>query len=108
MRAISLSLILAAACLFGSSISEAEEGADTKRPNVLLLILEDWGPYLGCYGQKEMFTPNLDALASEGRLYRNCFSMGPVCSVGRSSLMTGMSQYTTHAQQHRTSEAAKQ
>jgi N-sulfoglucosamine sulfohydrolase len=55
-----------------------------------------------------MFTPNLDALAAEGCLYQNCFSMGPVCSVGRSSLMTGMSQYTTHAEQHRTSEAAKQ
>lgn len=79
----------------------------TNRPNVLLIILEDWGPYLGCYGQKEMLTPNLDRLAAEGRRYTDCFSMAPVCSVGRSSLMTGLSQYTTHSEQHRTAEADK-
>ncbi len=72
------------------------------KPNVLLIILEDWGPYLGCYGLKEIYTPNLDKLASEGSLYKNCFSSGPVCSVGRSTLMVGLSQYTTHTQQHRT------
>ncbi len=72
------------------------------KPNVLLIILEDWGPYLHCYGEKVMFTPNLDQLASEGTLYKNCFSSAPVCSVGRSTLMVGLSQYTTHTEQHRT------
>lgn len=72
------------------------------RPNVLLIILEDWGPHLGCYGESAMRTPNLDRLASEGRMFRYCFTSGPVCSVGRSSLMTGLSQYTTHCEQHRT------
>jgi arylsulfatase A-like enzyme len=77
--------------------------ADQKaRPNVLLVILEDWGPYLHCYGEEEIYTPNLDQLANEGRLYKNCFSSGPVCSTGRSSLMVGLSQYTTHTEQHRT------
>ena len=74
----------------------------TPKPNVLFIILEDWGPFLGCYGEKEMRTPNLDRLAGEGRRYDNCFTSAPVCSTGRSSLMTGMSQYTTHAEQHRT------
>ena len=92
---------LAAAALLVISAA-ASVPAQTGRPNVLLIILEDWGPYLGCYGEKEMFTPNLDKLASEGRLYRSCFTSAPVCSTGRSSLMTGMSQYTTHAEQHRT------
>lgn len=80
----------------------------TGKPNILLVILEDWGPYLGCYGVKEVATPNLDQLASEGCLFKNCYSMGPVCSTGRSSLMTGLSQYTIHAQQHRTAEDQKQ
>jgi arylsulfatase A-like enzyme len=74
------------------------------KPNVLLIILEDWGPYLHCYGEQEIYTPNIDQLAKEGRLYRNCFSSGPVCSTGRSSLMVGVSQYTTHTEQHRTKE----
>ncbi len=76
--------------------------AESARPNVLFIILEDWGPYLGCYGLKEIYTPHLDQLASEGRLYTHCFSSGPVCSVGRSTLMVGLSQYTTHTEQHRT------
>jgi len=82
-------------------------GADPAKPNVLLIILEDWGPYLNCYGEKEMSTPNLDKLASEGGLYAACFSSAPVCSVGRSTLMTGLCQYTTHTEQHRTAADQK-
>jgi arylsulfatase A-like enzyme len=81
--------------------------AQAARPNVLLIILEDWGPYLGCYGEKLMYTPQLDQLAAEGRRYNFCFSSAPVCSTGRSSLMTGMSQYTVHSQQHRTLDKQK-
>jgi N-sulfoglucosamine sulfohydrolase len=85
-----------------SARAETASGAPSAKPNVLLVILEDWGPYLHCYGEEEIYTPNLDQLAKEGRLYRNCFSSGPVCSVGRSTLMVGLSQYTTHTEQHRT------
>lgn len=99
-------LMTSAACAWLSiSLPGFSQAAD--RPNVLLIILEDWGPYLHCYGEKEMYTPNLDRLASEGRLYRNCFSSAPVCSPGRSTLMVGLSQYTTHSEQHRTAPAQK-
>lgn len=81
--------------------------ATSAKPNVLLIILEDWGPYLHCYGENEIYTPNLDRLASEGRLYKNCYSSAPVCSVGRSTLMVGLSQYTTHTEQHRTAPDLK-
>lgn len=87
---------IAAAAGTGSGV------ASSARPNILLIILEDWGPFLGCYGEKEMYTPNLDRLAAEGVRFEYCFTSGPVCSVGRSSLMTGVSQYTIHAHQHRT------
>jgi len=78
--------------------------AADRKPNVLLIILEDWGPYLGCYGQKVMHTPHLDQLAAEGCRYDACFSSAPVCSTGRSSLMAGMSQYSIHSEQHRTTD----
>ena len=90
--------------LIGLGLAHPAPAATDHRPNVLLIILEDWGPILHCYGEKEMFTPNLDRLAAEGRRYNNCFTSAPVCSVGRSSLMTGMSQYTILAQHHRTPE----
>jgi hypothetical protein len=97
---------VAARSLF--DVTVARGSGDPQRPNVLLIIFEDWGPYLGCYGHQEMLTPNVDQLAAEGCRYTNCFSMSPVCSPSRSSLMTGISQYTTHSEQHRTAEANKQ
>jgi len=78
--------------------------AQDAKPNVILIILEDWGPYLSCYGETLMHTPNLDRLATEGRRYNRAFTSAPVCSPGRSSLMTGMSQYSVHSEQHRTPE----
>ena len=102
-----LKLAGAAALTFpslGKSAAAVFQGLEKSRPNVLLIILEDWGPFLHCYGEKKMFTPNLDKLAAEGRRYTNCFTSAPVCSPGRSSLMTGMSQYTTLSHQHRTKQ----
>lgn len=91
-----------AAPLLGAMPAINIRAAAPAKPNVLLIILEDWGPYLGCYGETEMITPNLDRLAGEGCRFDNCFTSGPVCSAGRSSLFTGVSQYTVHAEQHRT------
>jgi N-sulfoglucosamine sulfohydrolase len=97
MRTITLLLLALCTGLLSIHAAEAQQ-----KPNVLLIILEDWGPYLHCYGEEEMFTPNLDQLAAEGVRYNRCFSSAPVCSVGRSSLMVGVSQYTTRTEQHRT------
>ena len=37
------------------------------RPNIVWIIGEDMGPELGCYGDKQAITPNMDRLAREGR-----------------------------------------
>ncbi len=44
---------------------------------------------LGCYGNAEMITPNLDKLASEGIKYENAYTCQPVCGPARSALFTG-------------------
>jgi N-sulfoglucosamine sulfohydrolase len=71
------------------------------RPNILWLIAEDFGPHLGCYGTKEVFTPNVDKLAAEGVRYTRFFTTAPVCSPSRSAFMTGMYQTTIGAHNHR-------
>lgn len=71
------------------------------RPNVLWLIAEDFSPDLGCYGTKEVSTPNLDRLAGEGVRYTRFFTTAPVCSASRSAFMTGMYQTTIGAHNHR-------
>lgn len=80
----------------------AASAADAAKPNILWLIAEDFGPALGCYGQKNVSTPNLDRLAHEGVRYNHFYCTAPVCSPSRSAFMTGMYQTTIGAHQHRT------
>ncbi|MCB1120981.1 MAG: sulfatase [Verrucomicrobiae bacterium] len=72
------------------------------RPNFVWIMLEDWGPDLGCYGTKGINTPNTDQLAAEGIRYTNAFCTAPVCSSSRSAMMTGFHQNYIGAEQHRT------
>lgn len=91
--------LLAAIVLLGNSVNVAAAPSD--RPNILWLIAEDFGPHLGSYGTKEVFTPNLDRLAAEGVRYTRFFTTAPVCSPSRSAFMTGMYQTTIGAHNHR-------
>jgi N-sulfoglucosamine sulfohydrolase len=75
--------------------------AAAPRPNILWLIAEDFGPHLGCYGTKEVSSPNLDRLAGEGVRYTRFFTTAPVCSPSRSAFMTGMYQTSIGAHNHR-------
>ncbi|MGB1874300.1 MAG: hypothetical protein ACPHNY_04855, partial [Akkermansiaceae bacterium] len=51
----------------------------TEKPSIAFILSEDNGLYLGCYGDKNAHTPNLDQLAAEGQRYTNCFANAPVC-----------------------------
>jgi arylsulfatase A-like enzyme len=64
-------------------------GAESVRPNVVLILADDLGwSDLGCYGADLHETPHLDQLASGGVRFTNAYA-APVCSPTRSSLMTG-------------------
>jgi len=71
------------------------------RPNVLWLTAEDFCPDLGCYGNREVRSPNIDHLADEGIRFTNAFTTCPVCSPSRSAFMTGMYQTSIDAHNHR-------
>ena len=93
---------LALAILFVLVQSIAEVHAEpTERPNILCLVCEDISPYLGCYGDQQAHTPNLDQLASEGVLFTRAYSNAPVCAVARSTLLTGMYASTIGTQHMR-------
>jgi arylsulfatase A-like enzyme len=60
------------------------------RPNVLLILTDDQGAWaLGCAGNAEIRTPNLDRLAERGMRFTDFFCVSPVCSPARASLFTG-------------------
>jgi N-sulfoglucosamine sulfohydrolase len=63
---------------------------DLPPPNILWITAEDIGPWLGCYGDPNAITPNLDKLASEGVIYQHAFANAPVCAPARSTIITGM------------------
>ncbi|MFW6286429.1 MAG: sulfatase-like hydrolase/transferase, partial [Candidatus Sumerlaeota bacterium] len=80
----------AAAMPFASIQSALAQTPEGERPNILWLVSEDNSPMLGCYGDNLARTPNIDKLASEGILFRNCHSGAPVCAPARCTLITGM------------------
>ena len=59
-------------------------------PNILLIVSEDNGPELGCYGDPNARTPNLDRLASEGIRFNRAFVPQAGCSQSRASFLTGL------------------
>lgn len=58
--------------------------------NVLLLILDDLGPALGCYGDVLARTPCIDRLAATGICFERAYTQIPVCNPSRASVLTGL------------------
>lgn len=61
------------------------------KPNVLVILTDEqrWDT-LGVYGNKDVRTPHLDALAGDGVLFSNFFAVFPVCTPSRYSLLSGL------------------
>lgn len=60
-----------------------------ERPNIVWIVGEDMGCELGCYGDRQAHTPNLDRFASQGARFTHCYTHCPVCAPSRSGLITG-------------------
>ncbi len=65
-----------------------------RRPNVLLICVDDLKPVLGCYGDQIAQTPNIDRLAGQGVLYESAYCNQAVCSPSRNALMTSLRPQT--------------
>jgi arylsulfatase A-like enzyme len=87
-------IILAALAALGhepmSARADGPGDARGSRPNILFILADDLGyGDLGCYGQKQIQTPNLDRLAAEGRRFTDFYAGSTVCAPSRCVLMTG-------------------
>lgn len=76
--------VITSAFVVGHTASAAD------RPNILWLTSEDHGPHMGCYGDSYATTPNVDALAARGMLFKHCWSNAPVCAAARTTIIAGM------------------
>jgi arylsulfatase A-like enzyme len=62
-----------------------------ERPNIVFILTDDQGPWAaGCYGNKELRTPNIDRIAATGMRFDSFFCASPVCSPSRASFLTGL------------------
>ena len=82
-------LVLALA--FASAAPARGEGPG-KRPNILLILSDDHSaPHVGCYGNPDIKTPNLDRIAAEGMRFDRAYVACPQCVPSRSAIMSGRS-----------------
>lgn len=79
-------LLAILAVLCGAGLVHAAES----RPNLLFILTDDqrWNT-LGCMGDTNILTPNIDRLAHEGVLFQNHFVTTSICAVSRSSIYSG-------------------
>src|SRR5690349_8808190 len=69
--------------------------AAERKPNLIFVMADDLGyGELGCFGSKEIATPNLDRMAKEGMKFTRFYAGSTVCAPSRSVLMTG--KHTGH------------
>jgi N-sulfoglucosamine sulfohydrolase len=72
------------------------------KPNILWIVCEDISPYLSCYGNALVQTPNIDMLSREGVRYTHVYTTAGVCAPSRSSIITGVYQTSIGTQHMRT------
>ena len=70
--------------------------AETPPPNIIFLLADDQNfDSLGCYGNEDVLTPNIDALAARGMAFDNHYDTTAICMASRANILTGMSEYKT-------------
>lgn len=84
-------LMISLLCLSSVQMN-SQTSMNNGQPNVVLILADDLGfSDVGCYGS-EINTPNLDALAASGVLFREFYNVG-ICAPTRASLLTGQYQH---------------
>lgn len=69
--------------------------AQKKKYNVLFIAIDDLRPQLGCYGFKNVKSPNIDQVASQVLVFEKAYCQQALCSPSRTSLLTGLNPDAT-------------
>lgn len=85
-----LVILCLAVGFLGSAGTDLSWAGKAKKPNIIFILADDLGyGDVGCYGQKKIKTPNIDALAKKGMRFTQAYAGSTVCAPSRCSLMTG-------------------
>jgi len=84
-------ILLPLVVLYGLVLSTAR--GEARRPNIVFIMADDHTSQTwGCYGgrlAKFAKTPNIDRIAREGALLKNCFCTNSICVPSRAAILTG-------------------
>ena len=84
-------ILITLALLVSSSLAVA----DSQQRNVVVVVADDLGFQLGCYGDKVAKTPNVDRLAEQGTRFTRAHCTTASCSASRSVILTGLYNHAT-------------
>lgn len=90
LKLVRSTAILFVASVFWLSVSSAHGTTQPSHPNIVMIFIDDmgWGD-LGCYGNPDVKTPNIDALAAKGIRFEQFYVASPICSPSRVAVTTG-------------------
>jgi N-sulfoglucosamine sulfohydrolase len=88
-------LLTFVAAIFAWAVPARPVAAQERPRNVVIIIADDLGLDLGCYGNKVIRTPNLDALAKRGIRFSHGYATTASCSPSRSVILTGLHTHTS-------------
>jgi arylsulfatase A-like enzyme len=97
LAVVTVALAVTAEFCVGGGVQNA---SSAELPNVVFILTDNHGAWtLGCYGNDDIRTPNIDALAAGGMLFERAMSSNPVCSPTRATYLTGLmpSQHGLHS-----------
>ena len=89
---------LGGAALQLGGLGRADQATPSRRPNLVFMLSDQhaWD-MMGCAGNRQIVTPNMDALAAEGIRFTHCFATTPVCTAYRGILLSGMHPFRNGA-----------
>ena len=98
MRSFKTYFLVIVAISLQSHFCELLSAADDNptKPNIVFLFADDQSTYsVGCYGNKDVKTPNMDQLAREGVAFDKHYNTTAICMASRANTFTGMYEYKT-------------
>lgn len=95
MNNISKAVLVGCAVTIPTSLLQAKQEDKKKPVNVLMILVDDLKPNLGCYGDPVALSPNIDKLAESGVRFNNAYCNQAVSVASRYNLMTGLRSTTT-------------
>ena len=70
--------------------------AENKKPHIIFLFADDQSTYsVGCYGNKDVQTPEMDKLGADGMIFDRHYDTTAICMASRANAFTGMYEYKT-------------